>query len=303
VGKIYEALERSRGQAAELVLPLLTRHRLPGPETAGGSTLEEPDRLNQGSPTCPQARLAGPDARIRAASVRIAPGSPLLLFDGLYPQVAEQYRIIRTRIVQHPRQPRLLAISSPQPGDGKTSTAINIGVALSRKRDTTALVVDADLRQPSLDRVLGLPACSGLAEVLAGACRLDQALRRVDSWPSLYLLPAGARPDNPTELLDSNQWRVLCEEFRRQFQFVVLDAPPVGWVADYDLIQEVSDGVVLVITPHRTSRRLCLRALDGVPEGKLTGAVMNCVPKRPWWKPARYQPDYCCPEESGPLAP
>jgi len=281
VGKIYEALERSRGRTAELVLPLLARQRLPRPEAPDGSALEEPDRRSQGSPTCPQARLAGPDARIRATSLRVAPGSPLLLLDGLDQPAAEQYRIIRTRIVQHPRQPRLLAISSPQPGDGKTSNAINIGVALSRKPDTTVLVVDADLRQPSLDRVLGLPACSGLAEVLAGACRLDQALRRVDSWPGLYLLPAGARPDNPTELLDSNQWRTLCEELRRQFQFVVLDAPPVGWVADYDLIQETCDGVVLVITPNRTNRRLCFRALNAVPEAKLIGTVMNCLPQRP----------------------
>ena len=104
-------------------------------------------------------------------------------------------------------------------------------------------------------------------------------------FPNLFVLSAGAAVDNPVELLDSAAWQGLCVKLRGLFRYVILDSPPVGAVADYDLIQAVCDGVIVVVRPDHTDRRLCQKALDNIPKAKFLGVLLNCVPD---WKPGRH---------------
>jgi len=271
VSNILGMLNRSKGEIADAIRPLVeTAPPEPAPKAAAPPPKAEP--------------LAQKDTAMRRLRFHLPAPSPLLPFEQGQWRPSEQYRILRTKIVQHPKQPHLIVVSSPAPGDGKSVSAINTAAALSLKSEGQVLLVDADLRKSALHTQLGLPESPGLAEVLRGDCTLEEALVHAQDFANLFVLPAGARVENPVELLDSAAWQALCGKLRSMFRYVILDSPPVGAVADYDLIQAVCDGVIVVVRPDHTDRRLCQKALDNIPKAKFLGVLMNCVPD---WKPAR----------------
>ena len=196
----------------------------------------------------------------------------------------EQYRIIRTRIVQHPARPKVMVVSSAGAGDGKTVSAINIAGVLSLRDNANVLLIDADFRRAGVSSALGLPPGPGLSNVLRGLCALQEAIIRVEQFPNLYVLTAGTSDVNPAELLDTDQWKSLCSTVRKHFSFVMIDAPPIAAVADYELIQASCDGVIFVARPDITDRTLLHKALELIPEEKKLGVVLNCASKWFLWK-------------------
>jgi capsular exopolysaccharide synthesis family protein len=217
-------------------------------------------------------------AGVKVLSLRISANTPVLPFDGNHGEASEQYRIIRTKLIHHPKQPRMIVIASAITGDGKTVTAVNLAGALSLKTESKVLLLDADFRHSQVHHQLGLPKEPGLADVLRGSATLEDALIQTEQLPNLYVLSAGEPKTNPAELLDSPRWPALCARLRQTFRYVIVDSPPVGAVADYALIQRVCDGVVLVVRPDHTNRSACLAALELIPKDRLVGAVLNCVP-------------------------
>ena len=179
----------------------------------------------------------------------------------------------------------MIVISSPDSGDGKSVTAINTAGALALKSEGQVLLLDADLRKSTIHAQLGLSQSPGLADILAGACTPEEALVHTREFPNLYVVTSGTPPANPVELLDSARWRALCTKLRDMFRYVIIDSPPVGTVADYELIQAVCDGVILVMRPDFTNRHLCKSALGFVPKAKFLGVALNCVPD---WAPGKY---------------
>jgi capsular exopolysaccharide synthesis family protein len=213
-----------------------------------------------------------------------------LLFplNGTEPRAAEQYRIIRTKVLMAPRAIRMLCVSSPQVGDGKSITAVNLAGALALKLGQSVLLVDGDFRRSSLGALLGVPSSPGLAEVLAGNCGWKDAVARLENPPNLYFLPAGQNTAHPAELFDSPAWSATCFELRRHFHCIVVDCPPVGLVADYYLIEAAADAVIVVVRPDHTLRSLCFKALDTVPPEKLLGVIINMAPAWFLSKPAAH---------------
>jgi capsular exopolysaccharide synthesis family protein len=271
VSKIFEALQKTEKAIANLEMPIQgpkngpAAAEAPPPAEVPAEVLEQPARAS----------------RVRTLPICLPESSPLLPFDGVYPAAGEQYRILRTNLLRYPKPLRVLAISSAGSGDGKTLSAINTAGALAMKPDVTTLLMDGDLRRSTLARALGLPESPGLAEVIEGECELDDALIRTEQFPNLHVLPAGKPKGNPAELLDSPRWRELCAAVRERFRFVVIDTAPVASVADFDLIEAVCDGVVLVARPDHSNRTLCLKALEKVPREKLVGVLLNCM--EDWW--------------------
>ena len=292
MSRIFEMLNRSKEEVANLVRPLVDQQTLRTPGTNGrshpgaspGSTAAAPARKETlaAAPVC----LAG----IRALSLRVPAPSPLLPFEKGQFRPSEQYRILRTKISHHPNKPCVIVISSPSSGDGKSVTSINTAGALSLKSESEVLLVDADLRKSVIHEQLGLPQSPGLVDVLTGACTLEDALVRTQEFPHLYALSAGTTPANPVELLDSRQWRSLIARLHDIFRYVIIDSPPVATVADYELIQAVCDGVILVIRPDHTNRNLCRKAIEFVPKSKFLGVLLNCVPD--WALDAHTSADY-----------
>jgi protein-tyrosine kinase len=217
----------------------------------------------------------------RVHRLRVSALSPVFPFDNGHHAAAEQYRIIRTKILHSSKRSHLIVVSSPSSGDGKTVTSINIAGSLALKDDSRVLLVDGDLRQPCVSDTLGIPAAPGLAEVLSGAAMLESALVRAEQFPNLFILSAGNPQESAPELLDSQAWRVFIEQVRARFPNVIFDAPPIGTVADYDLLQLACDAIIVVARPDHSQRAACLNALKMVPREKLLGVVLNCVEN--WW--------------------
>lgn len=278
MSKLFDILSSGQGEIADLVRPLANVEPEPVPQAAPPGSPAANAPVETATPP-PVTSPATESSRIRTVSLRIPAPSPLLPFDAGQQRPSEQYRILRTKIVQHPRQPRVIVVSSPSAGDGKSVTAINTAAALSLKTDANVLLVDADFRRSAVHGQLGLSESPGLAEVLRGDCSPEDAIVRTQEFPHLFVLAAGAIQENPVELLDSAAWRALCAGMRERFRYVVIDSPPVGAVADYDLIQAVCEGVILVIRPDHTDRALCTKALATIPKARLLGVLLNCVPE------------------------
>ncbi len=221
----------------------------------------------------------------RVGTLQVSAVSPVFPFEDLHSQAAEQYRIIRTKILHHASEPRIIVVSSPTSGDGKTVTAINLAAVLALKRDAQVLLVDADLRRRDVHKVMGLPEQPGMGDVLSGKCSLDQAVLQLKEFPNLWVLPAGAATRNPAELLESSRWGALMAACRERFTYVIVDATPVAAVADFELVEVACDGVILVVRPDHTGRKACVKALESVTKDKLIGTVLNCVEDWFLWKP------------------
>jgi capsular exopolysaccharide synthesis family protein len=283
VSKIFEALRKTESELAEVAKAVLAEGMLATP-------VVDPDSAGA-SPVQPAADLPeiehDSDETVRSASIAMVPGSALLPFDTDH-QAAEQYRIIRTKINHHPGQPRVVLVSSPMPGDGKTITAINLAAALSLQQDMRVLLLDCDFRRSSATKLLGLKPTPGLGEVLRNEASLEAALVRIDQFPNLYVLPPGVTAPGPAELLTSARWKLLLELCRTEFRFVVFDAPPIGAVAEYELLQVSCDGIVLVVRQDHTNRRLWQRVLEAVPKEKRIGVILNCAKDWFLWKTHSY---------------
>jgi capsular exopolysaccharide synthesis family protein len=285
MSKMFEALQKAQGEVADTCLPLIEMAASPKPPEGLIAAQEEPGPAPDARPPVGPSSLteavaahggeADREPEIRCAAIRVEPGSVVLPLGS--PRAAEQYRMIRTKISQHPQQPRMLLISSAGPGDGKTTSAINIAGILSLRDDVNVLLIDGDFRRASIAKTMGIPESPGLANVIAGECRLQDAIIRIEQYPNLYVLPAGTGMENPAEMLESSSWRAICTAARESFRYCILDAPPVASVADYDLLQAAVDGVVMIVRPDHTDRSLCIKALDSVPRQKLIGVVVNCA--------------------------
>jgi capsular exopolysaccharide synthesis family protein len=217
--------------------------------------------------------------------IRLRAGWPLLPFEtGEADTAAEEYRRIRTKILQHPLHPQVMLVSSPAPGDGKSITAVNVSGALALNRDARVLLLDMDLRRPTIAGLLGVPEQAGVADILAGSCGVEEAIVRLEPFPNLFLLPAGRNRSNPAELLSSPRWKALCDELRSQMTYIVLDGPPIDAVAEYSLLEEYSDGLLFVVRTDHTIRSLLFGALDSIRKEKLVGTVVNGYRESLFWK-------------------
>jgi capsular exopolysaccharide synthesis family protein len=281
VSKLLDMLRKSKGEIADAVAPLfegevpLTLDAPPRPKGEGSSSsADEGAATRTGSAPVDAPSLA----QIRTMSLRVPAPSPLLPFDNSQAGPSEQYRMLRTRIGHHPAQPSVIVITSPAPGDGKSVTAINTAAALALTSEGPVLLLDADLRKSVIHSQLGIPESPGLADVLSGTTTAEDAIVHTRDFPNLYVMSAGAPRANPAELLDSKVSRSLAGHLRGLFRYIIIDAPPMGGIADFDLIQAICDGVLLVLRPDATNRELCRNALRLIPDGKFLGVVLNCVP-------------------------
>jgi capsular exopolysaccharide synthesis family protein len=287
MSKIFEALRKTEGDLAEAIKNVLADEPNAGPMPAPYQRpfTESVTTPPEDPPTMLSENRQG---EVRAERIELAPESPMLPFDGSDDEAAEQYRIIRTKIQHCPLQPQIVLVSSAMPGDGKTITAINLAGALSLQEDSRVLLLDCDFRRSSATKLLGLSTTPGLGEILRSEASLESSLVRVAQFPNLYLLPPGSTLAGNAELLPTSRWRSLLEVLRSEFRFVVIDAPPIGTVAEYELLQMACDGVVLVVRQDHTDRQLWRRALETVPKAKQLGVILNCA--KPWflWKTNNY---------------
>lgn len=209
-------------------------------------------------------------------------GSPLLTNLGSFAPRTEAFRLLRTNLqfLDLDDQPRCLVISSAVPGEGKTMTSTNLALALAQAGRRT-LVIDADLRRPRVAGLLGLDAAVGLTTVLVGQTDVQDAIQ-VHEPSGLHLLASGAKPPNPTEILQSRLTQDLIKELRDHYDMVIIDAPPLLPVADASVLATLADGTILVVKHGKTTRDQVAEAIGRLSQvgGRVFGVVVNMIPKR-----------------------
>ena len=193
--------------------------------------------------------------------------------------IAEQYRILRTNFQSLRAKPgaKVIVVTSAVHGEGKSVTAINLALSLARQEKLKVVLVDADMRRGSVPKWLGLGACEeGLSTVLSRSGELDGTLVQLQQ-PALTILPAGPHPDHPAELLESVAMKRALAILKAQFDFVVIDAPPILPVADAGILAAQADGVLLVVQAGKTQRRTVLQAHEHVKmmKAKLLGCILT----------------------------
>jgi polysaccharide biosynthesis transport protein len=195
-------------------------------------------------------------------------------------QMSESYRALRTSLLLTSlgAPPKTILITSALPEEGKTTTSINTATVLAQK-GTRVLLIDADLRRPSIHRTLGMGPRAGLSNVLTGGTTVQQATVRSTLLPNLFILPAGTPPPNPAELLASSQMLDLLAELRDQYDHIIVDTPPTLSVTDAVVLSTRADAVVLVIRSGQTTKPALRRSRDILAQvnARVAGVLLNAV--------------------------
>jgi protein-tyrosine kinase len=198
-----------------------------------------------------------------------------LLVAGLAPSspAAEQYRSLRSRITQMAQSPRVIQITSPGHHDGKTVTALNLALTMAQEFQRRVLVIDTDLRRPSVHQLLGLPPGPGLVDLLTGRVPLGDALIELPEH-HLTVLRAGASYDHPAEMLGSAPMRRLMDSLRTEFDRIVIDSAPT-LVSDPGAVAALADGLVLVVRAGVTTKPSISKAVSTLGGARVLGMVFN----------------------------
>lgn len=198
-------------------------------------------------------------------------------------QMAESYRALRTSLLltSSGAPPKTILVTSALPQEGKSTTSINCAIVLAQK-DSRVLLIDADLRRPSIHKTLGLGPKIGLSDVLTGNATLQQAIVRSPIAPSLFILAAGTPPPNPAELLASSHMRDVLTALREQYDHIVIDTPPTLSVTDAVVMSTSADAVVLVIRSGQTTKQALRRSREllGRVNARVSGVLLNAVDLR-----------------------
>jgi capsular exopolysaccharide synthesis family protein len=210
------------------------------------------------------------------------PKHPLLTEATSHAPRVEAFRLLRTNLqfLNLDTRPRSLVITSAVPGEGKTSTATNLAIALAQTGQRV-LLVDGDLRRPKVASVLGLERSVGLTTVLVGRSELQDSIQK-HSDSGIYFLASGPIPPNPTEVLQSHAAQSLFDRLNQMFDMVIIDAPPLLPVSDAAIMARDVDGAILVVRHGKTTKdqlrqaRLRLSQVDA----NLFGVAVNMAPRR-----------------------
>jgi len=188
----------------------------------------------------------------------------------------EQFRSLRTRILQagEREQMHTFVITSAGMGEGKTLTALNLAWLLAQTEGVRALLIDSDLRQPCATDYLAIDAPRGLSEVLGGELSLREAVVRLDP-AGLYLLPGGQARDDVAELLSGPTYAGVIAEARRLFDYIIIDAPPLGIFTDANVLINRADGALMVVRAGATRYAMVDRLLEELPRERMLGVVLN----------------------------
>jgi capsular exopolysaccharide synthesis family protein len=261
VSKFFQALEQAERDRA--------LQQEGAPEAAGPTTSPTPE-VEAAEPVTPE--LASTDSAGGVDDHLVSLVAPAAF-------EAEQYRALRYTVeqLQKARDLRVVAVSSPGVGDGKSTTAINLAGALAQAPEARVLLVDADLRRPSVARLLALGGSDGpglVNAILDPSVTLEKVARPRPPF-NLSVIEAGQVPPSPYEVLKSPRLGELFEQARRCYDYIVVDAPPLCPVQDCRVIAHWVDGFLLVVAAHHTPRRLVEEALNVVERGKMLGFVFN----------------------------
>lgn len=194
-------------------------------------------------------------------------------------KTVESYKTLRTNLMFCGADVKVVVFTSCLPNDGKSYVTQNLAVSLSQV-DKKVLIIDADLRKSTMAGKVNVDGdVLGLSHYLSGQAELGEVIYQNKEYENLYTIFAGTFPPNPAELLSSAKFKELIEKARDEFDYVLIDTPPVGAVIDSAVISAISDGIVMVIRARRTSYKLAQNVQEQLEKTgcKILGAVLNGI--------------------------
>ena len=192
--------------------------------------------------------------------------------------IAEAYRSIRTNIEfsNIDKHIKIITITSTQPNEGKSTVISNLAAAFASLENKRVLIIDGDLRNPSVHKMFGVSNLNGITDILLGEKDVDKCLEKT-KIKGLDILKVGKVPPNPSEMLQSNKMRNFIEVIKEYYDYVFIDAPPVGVVSDASIISQYSDGIILLIGSNETdidAAKVSKERLESVG-ANILGVVLN----------------------------
>lgn len=246
------------------------------------NTVQTPEQVEQfglaslGMIPAGRGRTAAPKVKLLTAKSEPATSSPLLVHVSPQSQVAEAYRALRTSILlaSFGEPPRVILVTSALPQEGKTTISVNIALTLAQ-RGGKVLLVDCDLRRPTVGKSFGLPPGRGISTLLADQRAKPEIHHPLPSLPNFCVMASGPRPPHPAEMLGSPVMSELIAHWRQEYDHIVIDSPPILSVTDAVVLSRESDGVLLVARARRTTKQALRRARDLL--AKVNAGVMGVV--------------------------
>ena len=191
---------------------------------------------------------------------------------------AESYRTLRTNIQysSFDREYKTIVVTSSEQGEGKSTTAGNLALSMAQG-EKKVILIDCDLRKPSLHKKFQISNLVGLSDVIVGKSDLASAVHRYNK--NLVILPSGKIPPNPSEMLSSKTMTKLLETLKEGFDYIIIDTPPVQAVTDSQILSVKADGTILVVKSERTKKESVQNAIDLLKKvnANIIGTVLNGI--------------------------
>src|SRR5579871_2582967 len=261
MSRIFEALQKSSAGKASGFSDFASALQLEPQQTV--ETVAEP-------------QSAGELDQFPSLHVALAGASRLFCLTQRDSLGAEKFRFLglRLRQLQQSQALKRILVTSTIPEEGKSTISGNLATTLARKRQQKVLLIDGDLRRPSLNRLLGLHHLRGLSEWLQGDATAAEPIYRLEE-PGFWFMPAGSPPENPLDLMHLTRYATLMERLSGWFDWIVIDTPPVLPLADTSVWAKSADGILLVTREGTTRKRELQRGLAALDATKLLGVVIN----------------------------
>ena len=282
MGRIDKALRRSnvdagQGTGAEMPAAALSPWAVEQPEEPDGT---EPERASAREPVdeAPAERPAeGNGSPVRWKGFDAAEAERLVVSKSAAPLLVEQFRSLAATLhrAQLEQPLKSVIVTSASPGDGKSYVSVNLALTLSESYRRRVLLIDADLRRPSLHLMFGIRNTRGLGDALTA--KTDEKLATVEISDRLTLLPAGRPDPDPLGGLSSGRMKRIVADAASQFDWVIVDTPPVGVLADAHLVAETVDAAILVVRAGVTRFQDLQAAADSMGQDRILGIVLNAI--------------------------
>lgn len=271
MSRLFEALQRSEGDAVSFEFSDSAELT-----PAALASLVEPEV----TPLADLLKTAGPEGadfgQFQSLRIAIDPDSRIVTVTDKESLGAEKFRFlsVRLRQLQQTRVIKKLLITSSMSEEGKSTVSANLAVTLARKRQQRVLLLEGDLRRPTLTHHFGLNKLQGLCEWLPGSSKPLPDIYFLEGG-GFWFLPAGSPPENPLELMQSGRLAELLERLSGWFDWIVIDSPPVLPLADTTVWSRMADGILLVTRQGTTQKRQLQRGIQVIDAAKVLGVVLN----------------------------
>jgi capsular exopolysaccharide synthesis family protein len=275
MSRIFEALQRSESERSgtPLAPPALATELLQAVEREVSARIPKDLPANE-----PADRdfIENDFGRFPSLPISLSPDGKLICLTAEDSLGAEKFRFlaVRLRQIQQSRPLKKVLITSTIPEEGKSTVCANLVAILAQKKQHRVLLVEGDLRRPTLSKQFGLGKIPGLSEWLKGDPRPVANIYHLEG-PKFWFLPAGSPPENPLELMQSGRLSQLMSQLTAWFDWIIIDSPPVLPLADTSVWARLADGILLVTREGTTKKRLLQRGLQVLEQSKLLGAVLN----------------------------